>query len=114
MKPIVLRIRPAEIMEDLDLDVVRERATRLADWATDVQDTRLFDAPYVSVVVTMPAINFETAARLKAAFADLPRMRANVWQRIGAEVPLAAADLAVLEEASQSRNRAVGTDSHGR
>jgi hypothetical protein len=88
-------------MEDLDLDTVGERVRRLEDWRAELHDTRLSDAPYVSITVDLPSIGEPEVARLKEAFSDLPHMRVSLWQR-GAEVPLQAADVSALEIAARS------------
>jgi hypothetical protein len=100
MRRILLRIRPAEVMDDLDLDLIRERAMRFPQGAAEVQDTRLSDAPYVSVIMTVPATNEELLAQLRTAFLDLPRMQIQVWRRLRVEVPLEKASVADLEESS--------------
>lgn len=104
MARIVLRIRPLEIMEDLQIDTIRERVSQLADLGAELQDTRLSDAPYVTVVADPPTIGDDTLARLQAAFAGLPRMRAWLWQGVGAETLLDEADLEVLERAAGGRD----------
>ena len=96
MPRIVLRVRPAEVMDDLRLALIQERARRLPDWDIEVHDTRLSDAPYISIAARMPAITEETVARLKAAFADLPGMRVLLWQRVGVERSLQDVDPAIL------------------
>jgi hypothetical protein len=102
MHQILLRIRPAAVMEDLNLEIIRARAQRLTNWQADLQDTRLSDAPYVTVIAKIPQLDAAAVAELKRAFARLPRMRAQVWQRVGEETPLQRANLTVLTEASQT------------
>ncbi len=83
-------------MEDLDLDLIQKRVMHLKDWEIKVHDTRLSDAPYISVVVKIPVINIDTLNRLKEAFKDMPCMYAMVWIRAGVEVPLNLVDIAIL------------------
>jgi len=85
-------------MEDIDLDLIQERMKDLVDWQPELQDTRLSDAPYVTVIVLIPTIDAKAVMRLKAAFGHLRRMRIWLWQRIGVEVPLDAVDVAVLSQ----------------
>lgn len=101
MNRVVLRVRPAEVMEDLDLDTLGDRLHRLKDWRAQLHDTRLSDAPYVSITVDLPSIGGPEVARLKEALSGLPNMRVFLWQR-GAEVPLQAADVSALEIAAHS------------
>lgn len=101
MRRIILRIRPAEVMDDLDIEAVRTRVNLLADWEAEVQDTRLSDAPYVTVVATTEMFDANAAEQLKKAFADMPRMQAQVWRRSKSEVPLDFADSSLLEEAAE-------------
>jgi hypothetical protein len=107
MRKIVLRVRPKEVMEELNLDLIRERSS-LMDIEMEVQDTRLSDAPYISVVAKIPTINEEVLARLKGAFRDMPRMQVNLWIRIGKEVALDTVDTAVLEKAASSLSQIKG------
>ena len=100
MGKIVLRLRPAEVMEQINLDLIREAMRYLPDWETELQDTRLSDAPYVSVLVKIPEIDSKALARLQGAFASLPGMRAKVMLAVGEELPLEAIDLAGLTRAA--------------
>ncbi len=102
MKQIILRIRPAEVMDDLDIEVIQTRVALLTGWEVEVRDTRLSDAPYITVIVNPRTIDPEMAAQLKSAFAGLPRMCARVWRRSSSEVPLALADCDLLEKAAES------------
>jgi hypothetical protein len=80
-------------MDDLDLDLVRDRMARLPDWRTELRDTRLSDAPYVTVVAEIPALHEQAFEQLRVAFSNLPRMRAMIWRRPGLEIPIEEADL---------------------
>jgi hypothetical protein len=101
MGKIVLRIRPAEVMEDIDLAFLRHRMKQLAGWESELQDTRLSDAPYVSVVMQVTAIDAAALARLKAAFAGLPKMRALIVLSVGVELPLDAIGVDQLRAAAR-------------
>jgi len=101
MTRIVIRIRPAEVMDDLDLDIVRERAALLREWQAEVKDSRLGDAPYVTVVATTPVVTAERIAELKGALGELPRMRALVWLSPTDEVPLDVANAATFQVAAR-------------
>jgi hypothetical protein len=101
MGKIVLRIRPAEVMEDIDLAFIRNRMKHLAGWVSELQDTRLSDAPYISVVVQVTAIDAAALARLKATFAGLPKMRAQVVLSVGVELPLDAIEVDQLRTAAR-------------
>lgn len=103
MPEIVLRIRPDAVMGDLDLDRIRVWAGRLPGWTTEVRDTRLTDAPYITVIATTPAITNEVANTLRSRSSDLPRMGVFIWCGVGREVPLDKADVKVLEDAAASR-----------
>lgn len=100
MKQVVLRVRPAEVMEDLNLDLVRRRFARLAPWRAELRDTRLSDATYVTVVATIDVIDAAAADALQRGLADLPRMRVVVWRGPGSETPLALVDAAALNDAA--------------
>ena len=100
MGKIVLRLRPAEVMEQINLDLIREAMRDLQDWEPELQDTRLSDAPYVSVIVKNPKIDARALGRLKSVFANLPGMRARVMLAVGEELPLEDVDLAGLTRAA--------------
>ncbi len=100
MGKIVLRLRPAEVMEQINLDLIRDAMRDLQGWGPELQDTRLSDAPYVSVIVKIPEIDARALARLKNAFANLPGMHARIMLAIGEELPLDAVDLAGLTRAA--------------
>ena len=101
MKRVVLRVRPAEVMDDLDLDLVRRRLERLAPWRAELRDTRLSDATYVTVVATIDVIDAAAAETLRRGLSDLPRMRVLVWRGPGSETPLARIDAVALNEAAE-------------
>jgi hypothetical protein len=109
MPRLVLRVRPLETMGDLDVGAVREHAARLEMWEAEVRDTRLSDAPFVTVVVAAPGLTPEALASLKAGFTQLPRVRVVVWLKEGVESPLETADLAALAQAAASYERTRGT-----
>jgi hypothetical protein len=100
MGKIVVRFRPVEVMEQINLDLIRQAMGYVPDWETELQDTRLSDAPYVTVIVNIPEINQKALARLQGALANLPGMRAKVMLAIGEELPLEAVDLAGLARAA--------------
>ena len=96
MEKIILRIRPTETMDDLDLELIRQRIEPFEDWSAELHDTRLSDATYVTVTVEIPALDEKSLARLKTAFAGLPRMRAMLFRRVGVEIALETANAAKL------------------
>ena len=110
MKRVVLRVRPAEVMDDLNLDLIRRRLARLAPWRAELRDTRLTDAPYVTVVASIDAIDDAAADALRRGLADLPRMRVLLWRGPGAETPLAQADTAALAAAAERVPAPIGDD----
>lgn len=101
MQQLILRIRPTTGMEDLDLDKIRARIQRLTTWQAELQDSRLSDAPYVSVIARIPQLDAAAMTELKRAFARLPRMSVHLWQRIGDETLLQTADLATFTQAAR-------------
>lgn len=101
MRQLIVRVRPAEVMEDIDLDVIRERAARLRGWDVDVRDSRVSDAPFVTLVARTREITDAAAEEIRRELADLPRMRALVWRRHGNELELPTATSAVLQDASE-------------
>lgn len=100
MERVVVRVRPIEVMDDLDLDVVERRLRGLSEWAVEVDDTRLTDATYVTVVAEHERIDEASITRLREALADLPRMRALLWRRSAPEVPLESAPLSAFVDAA--------------
>ena len=100
MLKLILRIRPVEVTDDLNLDLVQERACELVGVRAQVQDTRLYDAPYVSVIVNVQNADAKVLAQLRGAFGTLPRMRAMLWEMPGVEIPLVSAQLEDLERAA--------------
>ncbi len=101
MSEIIVRIRPRDTMDDLDVDLVQARAERLTDWKAEFHDTRLSDAPYVTFVLRIPEITAEAVAQLKTEFGDLPRMRARLYTETGNEIPLATAELEGVKRADR-------------
>lgn len=101
MQQLILRIRPTTGMEDLDLDKIRARIQRLTTWQAELQDSRLSDAPYVSVIARIPQLDAAAMTELKRAFARLPHMSVLLWQRIGDETLLQTADLATVTQAAR-------------
>jgi hypothetical protein len=102
MVRVVLHLRPTETVAGLELGVVEERATQLTAWRAEVQDTRLSDAPFLTVVVTGVEINDHAAAELRDAFRDLPTMTAYVVHAIGDERPLEQTDTDLLQTAAHA------------
>jgi hypothetical protein len=92
MIELIIRIRPLETMDDLDIDEVRQRAAGLQAWEAELHDSRLGDAPFVTVVARTGVPDREAVRELKAAFARLPRMTALVWRSPRDEQPLEALD----------------------
>lgn len=104
---IVLVVRPQEVMDDLDLDLLRTRIDGLAGWQAEVQDSRLSDAPYVIVVASPRSAEVDTAAvrELQQAFGDLPRMSVRLWQGVGDEASLDRIDPTRLAEVAEETER---------
>lgn len=98
----MLRVRPREVMDDLDLETINKRVSRLSDWRARVEDSRLFDAPYITAVIEPTHVDAEAVARLRAVFAGMPRMRVQVWRGVDVEVPLEEVNVAVLDDAACS------------
>jgi hypothetical protein len=96
-----VRVRPLEVMDDLDLDLVQAKVGQLRNWEVEFQDTRLSDAPYVTLIMKLPEINLQVLTQLKTTFADFGRMRAQLWIEQGVEVPISTIQIADLERASQ-------------
>jgi hypothetical protein len=99
MPRLIIRIRPQEVMEDLDLAVVQQRAEGLAEWHAEVVDTRLSDAPYVALVLDVPCVDDHLENELRRALAELPRMRASLYRRGQSEASIGTVDQRMLESA---------------
>jgi hypothetical protein len=97
---LLLHVWPAQVLEDLDLDLLTARAAALEGWQVELHDTRLSDAPYVTVVAEAADITSGELDRLQVAFADLPQMDARLWVGVGKEVSLASVDAALIREAA--------------
>ena len=90
MPRFIIRIRPRVVVTDLDPEILRARARALVGWHVDVDDTRLTDAPFLTVVAERDEpLDAEAERALKDAFADLPGMIAYVWKGPGTEEVLA-------------------------
>jgi hypothetical protein len=90
MPRIIIRVRPRVVVTDLDPDILRARARALDGWRVEVDDTRLTDAPFLTVVAEREeALDTAAERALKDAFADLPGMIAYVWKGPGTEEVLA-------------------------
>ncbi|WP_433270658.1 hypothetical protein ACQPZF_10395 [Actinosynnema sp. CS-041913] len=101
MPRIILRFRPTTLAS-LDLAAVQERAARLSRWQAEVVDTRLFDATFLSAVLTIATIDDAAVAELRAAFTDLPGTQAYVLRAIGDEHPLDQAGQQLLDTAGRA------------
>jgi hypothetical protein len=99
---IVLRIRAIESMADLDLGLVRQSVRALEDLDPEVRDTRLSDAPYVTVTLGLERPDEAMLHRLQEAFRDLPRVVVQLWAGAGRVVSLQSARPADLEAASRA------------
>ena len=86
------------MIEDIDLDAIVSRAE---DFDAEIIDSRISDAPYVSVIVKTPIIDNKVLTELKSKFSNLPSMYARLWQHAGAELPLEGADISALQKATQ-------------
>jgi hypothetical protein len=103
MKKIILRARPKEVMEDINLDVILEHVSRLGQMAeTEIIDSRLTDAPYITIIVKVLDVDNAVLDQLKSDLSDLAGMNVKVWRRGGKEVPLDEIDLSGLKEAAQT------------
>ena len=102
MKRLVLRVRPEQVMEDLNIDEVSARIASLTMCEAEVRDTRLSDGTYVSVEIKVSTIDTEFVAQMRAAFCNLPQMRVFLWRRAKAELPLSKVDLAAINDAGES------------
>lgn len=105
MRQVLLRVRARTAPEDLDLDELRRRLAQASSWRCEIDDTRLSDAPFVSVIAGTDTIDDASTETLRAALADLERMRVAVWSGIGAESPLDSAGPATLDAASHAFER---------
>lgn len=100
---IILRVRPKEVMEDINLNIISEHTSQLgADAETEIIDSRLTDAPYVTIIVKVLDVDNELLDQLKSNLSDLAGMNVKVWQRAGKEVPLDELDVTGLKEAAQT------------
>jgi len=102
MTAIVLRIRPIESMDDLDLSAIRDRMGRLSDLSPELDDTRLSDAPYVSLKLDLPLIDTALVQRLRDALSDLEGVVVQVWNGRPQPTRLSDANAEALESASQA------------
>lgn len=100
MPSLVLRVRPKVSVTDVDLDDLRARLARLREWTADVRDTRLSDAPYVTVVAETTRLDEDAAAALRDVLLRVPRADVDLWLGIGTQRPLETCDLATLEAAA--------------
>ena len=102
MNRILLRIRPLETMNDLNLELIQKRASSLADWSARVSDTRLSDAPYISMTIDLPEVSEDELVRLKEALLGMPRMPVYLWMGRKREMALDLVDVKALDEAARS------------
>jgi hypothetical protein len=99
---LVVRVRPENTIDDLDISVVRERVDGLSGWDVEVEDTTLYDATYVTVVARPEKLDDDAIEALRSALANLPQMRPMVWRRSASDVPLAEADPETLRTIAES------------
>ncbi|HEX2049183.1 MAG TPA: hypothetical protein VHJ34_00960 [Actinomycetota bacterium] len=109
MRHVLLRVRARTEPEDLDVDEVRRRLAQATSWRCEVDDTRLSDAPFVSVIAGTDVIDDASTETLRAALADLERMRVTVWSGSGQESPLESATAEALGAASRAFERVRST-----
>lgn len=100
MTRLVVRIRPAQVIEDLDPDLVAERLEGVSEWDTTLRDWRHTDATYLTVEAERQVLDPQAVDELAAALSDLPAMAPMLWRRSSPEIPLAEADMAAVREAA--------------
>jgi hypothetical protein len=99
MHRIIVRIRPREVIEDIDLDAILARIKNFD--AAEIVDSRISDAPYVTVIVKTPTIDNKVLTELKSRLSNLQSMYAELIVGVGTELPIEDVDIAALENASQ-------------
>lgn len=67
----------------------------------EITDSRLADAPYVTITVKVQDIDNEILDRLKSNLCGLAHMNVKVWRRAGEELPLDEIDFIGLKDAAQ-------------
>ncbi|WP_433727405.1 hypothetical protein ACQP2Y_12315 [Actinoplanes sp. CA-051413] len=100
MARIVVRLRPTETVGELDVDAVAARVADLTRWRAEVVDTRLSDAPYLTVVATTEDIDDAAAAELRDALREPVAARAYLVSAVGREQPLEGAGTEDLRAAA--------------
>lgn len=105
MNKIILRIRPEQSIEELDLNVIKQRAMMFKNGEARVHDSRISDAPYITVIVMISIIDDASMSQLKEIFTNLLHMHVNVLQEIGLEICLNEADVTIFKKAACSFSR---------
>jgi hypothetical protein len=108
MATIVLRIRPTDSMDDLDLSAIRDRMRPLTDLSPELDDARLSDAPYVSLTLDLPVTDARMVRRLQDALSGLEGIVVQVWNGQPQPLRLMDVDAETLANAAQALAHRLG------
>lgn len=99
---VIVRLRPMESISDLDLDAIQGRLEEIKDLHPELIDSRLSDAPYVTVIAQIDRTQALGLERLKRALRDMPGVATRLYIRPGKEIELEAADLSSIQSAADA------------
>lgn len=109
MAMILLHLRAPAPQPPHSLELGALRA-RLADWPWPerVFDTRLGDAPYITVRISVPAIDAALLAELRVRCAALAPLRCALWLGGNREAPPVQVSVAELQAADAELAQRLG------
>lgn len=74
----------------------------LKDLRPELRDTRLSNAPFVTLILDLPTLDAKHLTRLRRALPDAPYLTVSVWTGYGQSVRLADANPETLIAAAQA------------
>lgn len=99
---VIVRLRPSESISAIDLHAIQAQLREIVDFDPELVDSRLSDAPYVTIIVRIDATQGAALDRLKRALRGLPGLLPHLYMAPGKEIALDEADLASLELAARA------------
>jgi hypothetical protein len=100
MARVVLRLRPTGTFAEMDPGTVATHLGRLRRWQTEVVDSRISDAPYLTVLASIEDIDDDAAAELRDVLGGVPAMRTYLLRTVSDEWPLRDAGADALRAAA--------------
>jgi hypothetical protein len=102
MKRLQFRVRPAEELSDIDIELIEQRLGRIAGVVSfKIYDDRISDATFVSVFVMVAELSRPVLEELARVFLGLPKMLPFLVNQEGEQYELDEVKLEDFERFSQ-------------